>query len=213
MRFIRLIITFFILLILAQINVLAVEARHIEATYKSCAQMNRKYPTGVAISSAVARKYPAKISRSVYISNVMLDFDDDGIVCEKESLQRSLNGPGLTTTTTTTTTTASSTGDSNLYIYPPRQPANPFILKYGSQYNFWVCSTGAYQSFMDVRVGSSWVQKAISKMVYDNGLCDDAKYPVAHVWTWKVDVSPGLANQIQFYPFGQAAVSAVVINS
>ena len=211
MRTKHLVIATFVLLISSQINLLSVEARHIEATYKSCALMNRKYPTGVAISSAVAKKYPAKISRSVYISNVKLDFDDDGVVCEKESLQKSLNGPGVTTTTTTTT--VSNIGDSNLYIFPPRQPANPFILKYGNQYSFWVCSTGAYQSFMDVRVGSSWVQKAISKMVYDNNLCDDAKFPVAHVWTWKVDVSPGLANQIQFYPFGQAAVSAIVVNS
>ena len=204
----RLLISISVLLLSLQINVLSVEAIHIKATYKNCAQMIRIYPTGVAISRAVAKKYPAKISRSVYISNVRLDFDDDGIICEKESLQNSLNGPGVTTTTTT-----SNIGNSDLYIYPPRQPANPFSLKYGNQYNFWVCSTGAYQSFMDVRVGSSWVQKAISKMVYDNRLCDDAKFPVAHVWTWKVDVLPGLANQVQFYPFGQAAVSAIVINS
>ena len=122
MRTKHLVIATFVLLISSQINLLSVEARHIEATYKSCALMNRKYPTGVAISSAVAKKYPAKISRSVYISNVKLDFDDDGVVCEKESLQKSLNGPGVTTTT------VSNIGDSNLYIFPPRQPANPFIL-------------------------------------------------------------------------------------
>lgn len=209
MIFKKLFTMFTVFLLPFQLSILPVEANKSDAIFKNCVHLNRVYPAGVAISVAVAKNYPAKISRSIYGSNVRLDFDDDGIACEKEKLQISLNGPG---STSTTSTIAKATGDSNLYIYPPRQPANPFTLIYGSQYSFWVCSTGAFQSFMDVRVGSSWVQKAISKMVYDNRLCDDARYPVAHVWTWKVDVSPGLSNQIQFYPFGQAAVSAIVIN-
>jgi len=74
--------------------------------YKNCGQLRQNfYPDGyfgVARGWAVVGSSMAVVNRKVYIANIRLDFDGDGIICERENIQ---NPPTTTTTTTTTPST------------------------------------------------------------------------------------------------------------
>jgi hypothetical protein len=55
------------------------------ATFKNCTAVNKKYPNGVARSSAAAKmqKKLPKVSAKIYRDNVKMDRDKDGTICEK----------------------------------------------------------------------------------------------------------------------------------
>ncbi len=57
------------------------------STFRNCAQLNAKYPKGIASSSATAKKQKSKplISASIYKKYIKLDKDRDGTVYEKAS--------------------------------------------------------------------------------------------------------------------------------
>ena len=66
------------------------------ASFKDCAALNKKYPNGVAQSTAAAKKQkPApKVSASLYKSNIKLDVDKDGTACEKDANPNGVNPLG-----------------------------------------------------------------------------------------------------------------------
>ena len=56
-------------------------------SFRSCAEVKRSYPNGVAINFAASGKSRAEINRDVYLKNQKLDRDRDGIICEDELRQ------------------------------------------------------------------------------------------------------------------------------
>jgi hypothetical protein len=55
------------------------------ASFKNCTALRVKHPNGVAKSAAAAKtqKNTPKVSASIYKSNIKMDRDRDGTVCEK----------------------------------------------------------------------------------------------------------------------------------
>lgn len=55
------------------------------ASFKNCTALRVKHPNGVAKSAATAKtqKNKPKVSASIYKSNIKMDRDRDGTVCEK----------------------------------------------------------------------------------------------------------------------------------
>ena len=55
------------------------------ASFKNCTALRVKHPNGVAKSMAAAKtqKNMPKVSSSIYKSNIKMDRDRDGTVCEK----------------------------------------------------------------------------------------------------------------------------------
>lgn len=64
-------------------------------SYKNCYSLTADFPYGVAQGFYRVGSSQARINRKTYLSNRKLDFDNDGIACEVESLQ---NPPTTTTT-------------------------------------------------------------------------------------------------------------------
>ncbi len=55
------------------------------ASFKNCTALRAKYPNGVAKSAVTAKKQKnmPKVSASIYKSNIKMDRDKDGTICEK----------------------------------------------------------------------------------------------------------------------------------
>ena len=68
--------------------------------FGNCRQLQKKYQWGVALNrvSAANSKKAIVVLPKVYKANIKLDFDNDGVVCEIESLQN--RTPSVTTSTT-----------------------------------------------------------------------------------------------------------------
>lgn len=60
--------------------------------YSNCKSMNKAYPKGIAKSKGAAGKTGAKVSSTLYHANKKLDFDKDGIACEKTPSATSVPG-------------------------------------------------------------------------------------------------------------------------
>ena len=71
--------------IVSFVGVLVVPGFANAATFKNCTALNKKYPSGVAKSSKAATKQKSspKVSLVIYNSNIKMDRDKDGTVCEK----------------------------------------------------------------------------------------------------------------------------------
>ena len=54
-------------------------------TFSNCTELRMVYPKGVAKSATAAakQKNKPKVSASIYKSNIKMDRDNDGTVCEK----------------------------------------------------------------------------------------------------------------------------------
>jgi hypothetical protein len=86
----RLVITSFVL-----IGLMAPSTAH-AAGFNNCAALNKTYPNGVAKNQITAKKQSAlpKVSASIYKSNIKLDIDKDGTVCEKVANPNGVNPLG-----------------------------------------------------------------------------------------------------------------------
>lgn len=67
------------------VGVLVVPGFANAATFKNCTALNKKYPSGVAKSkqAAAKQKTTPKVLPAVYASNIKMDRDKDGTICEK----------------------------------------------------------------------------------------------------------------------------------
>lgn len=155
--------------------------------YSNCKSLQSAYPFGIAKDEASAGLYKAKISASIYKRYKKLDFDSDGIVCEKEIMQSA-----LTTSTTTTTTLVGMAGGSvapagtweDSYLYDTKE------LLVGKGYRLYMCASGGVYgwSMLEVQINNQWTTKAMAVITTPSPLCGST-YPILHSYYWIVDVS------------------------
>jgi hypothetical protein len=81
------------------------------STFRNCAQLNAKYPKGIASSSAAAKKQKLKpsLSAALYKKYSNLDSDKDGTACEVDSLKPVAVFPTTLPLVVATSTTSPST--------------------------------------------------------------------------------------------------------
>jgi hypothetical protein len=100
-----------LLLVVGLISVASSASASTSATpsrsFKSCVDLKKTYPSGVALNRISIGKMIIDIRPQVYKANKQLDIDKDGIACENEAQQQVLSS---TTTSTTPTAPAAPTG-------------------------------------------------------------------------------------------------------
>ncbi len=160
-------------------------------TFKNCAAVRAKYPSGVAINFGVIGTSGAEVNRTIYLRNQRLDRDGDGLICEDEWAQ-SIGGT-TTSTVSTTTSTVSTTTSSTTGAIPAGTWANINFrstdrLLFGRGYRLFMCASGSGRTSLSVQIGSVWTVKAVSVVSQDPALCSDPAFPYAHSYFWIVDV-------------------------
>ena len=181
--------------------------------YKNCAQLKAKYRFGVALSLKIAGDYPAKVSKSIYMSHIFLDFDLDGIVCEIELLQKNLNPNTQTTVTTATTPTTTS-------IPLPQSPQNlnfrngaTASLRTGVTYIINVCGKIQYPTYLEVlSISTGWTTKAVATWQIDAIFCG-TEYPYRVSFGWVVTEKPGEVSNMRTRGFSVNWNMTVVITN
>ncbi len=175
--------------------------------------MKKQYRFGVALSLRIAGDYPAKISKLIYTRNEGLDFDYDGIVCENELLQNSLN-PSTKSTTTASIAVPSVTAIAPLPTSPVRLPftANgTTTLRKGVTYQFVYCSGGASSvKYFDIlSISTGWTQKGIG--THEGIKC--GVFPYTVTYSWIVTESPGEVSKIKLRGYTNAPEMNIVITN
>lgn len=185
--------------------------------FNTCAQMKKQYRFGVALNLRVAGDYPAEISKLIYQRNKGLDYDYDGIVCENELLQNSLN-PNTRSTTTTSIQGVSVTTVVPLPISPqyvPFRNGGSVTLRGGVAYQIYACATGqngtTYLDVLSIKTG--WTQKATGRSELDATRCPNPS--LRYMWTfgWIVTETPGEISKFILRGFTGVLEMTVVISN
>ena len=174
--------------------------------FRNCSQFNRTYKFGVALNSVATGEYPAKISRVIYLKFSNLDFDNDGIVCEKETLQNATvkktvpvaTIPKVIATTTTLTPLPTSPQRVNW------NTGGTLNLRTGVTYIIQSClNNSGTISYLEVLTSATaWTTKVVGFKYIDATKCTDPKYPYLLEWTWQVTETAGQASKMRITPWG-----------
>jgi hypothetical protein len=173
--------------------------------FRNCSQLNRTYKYGVALNSLATGEYPAKISRAIYLKYSNLDFDDDGIVCEKETLQNATVKKTVPVATVPRVIATTPT-------LPPL-PTSPqrvdwdtggtLNFRTGVTYIIGVCLSGQRTtSYLEVlTIATGWTTKGVGQTYIDKTVCSETKFPFVLEWSWKVTESAGQATKMRILPW------------
>jgi hypothetical protein len=179
--------------------------------FRNCSQFNRTYKFGVALNSFATGEYPAKISRAVYLKYSNLDFDNDGIVCEKETLQNATVKKTVPVATVPVATVpkviATTTTLTPLPTSPQRVNWNTggtLNLRTGVTYIIQSClNNSGTISYLEVLTSATaWTTKVVGFKYVDATKCTDPKYPYILEWTWQVTETAGQASKMRITPWG-----------
>ena len=161
-------------------------------TYKNCKDIKSQYFYGVAssVSGAGAMFGIVDVVPKFYKKYRRFDFDNDGLICEDDELQRSREFLSTSTSSvaaTTTTTVALRTApngdwDGDL-LYSSK------LLTYGGWYMFGLCTSGSPNSTLKLwaNVNGGYIQKAESFPVAGHSWCADPNFSVLHRFYWAID--------------------------
>ena len=194
--------------------------------FRNCSQFNRTYKFGVALNSVATGEYPAKISRVIYLKYSNLDFDNDGIVCEKETLQNATVKKTVPVATVPVATVpvatvpiatvpvatipkviATTTTLTPLPTSPQRVNWNTggtLNLRTGVTYIIQSClNNSGTISYLEVLTSATaWTTKVVGFKYIDATKCTDPKYPYLLEWTWQVTETAGQASKMRITPWG-----------
>jgi hypothetical protein len=179
-------------------------------SYSSCRLLRQKYLFGIALGQKTAGEYPAKISRKLYLANSELDSDNDGIVCEIETLQSKTSSDRSSGTLTTSPSITIPINSTRINVWINRQ----ISLKFGQIYTFWVCASSGGATYMDIQTRSNgWVQRATSTSHLGTD-CTDASAINVMEWTWKVDFDESTSTKLNFRTFrGVGPTGAITVSA
>ncbi len=183
--------------------------------FRNCSQLNRTYKYGVALNSLATGEYPAKISRAIYLKYSNLDFDDDGIVCEKEKLQNATVKKTVPVATIPVATIPVATVPRVIATTPtsPPLPTSPqrvdwntggtLNFRNGVTYIIVVCLSGQRTtSYLEVlTTATGWTTKAVGQTYIDKTVCSEIKFPFVLEWSWKVTETAGQATKMRILPW------------
>ena len=183
--------------------------------FRNCSQLNRTYKYGVALNSLATGEYPAKISRAIYLKYSNLDFDDDGIVCEKETLQNATVKKTVPVATIPVATIPVATVPRVIATTPtsPPLPTSPqrvdwntggtLNFRNGVTYIIVVCLSGQRTtSYLEVlTTATGWTTKAVGQTYIDKTVCSEIKFPFVLEWSWKVTETAGQATKMRILPW------------
>lgn len=185
--------------------------------FSTCTQMKKVYRFGVALNQQIAGRYPAKVSRLIYIANEGLDFDYDGIVCENNQLQQNLN-PSVSPSTTA----ASSPTTITTIVPLPTSPeyvgfrnGGTLTLRRGVTYQIYLCAdgpgVGSYMDYLSIKTG--WTQKAVGVDLLDATRCSSPGFPYRTSHGWYVTENPGEISRVRFRGWiGDLQMTVVITN-
>jgi len=160
--------------------------------FKNCKEINSKYVFGVAASvdRAGSMYGIVEVAPRVYKKYQRFDFDNDGLLCEDEELQRTRDFQSTSTTSTlgvTTTTVLLRTPPAGNWDGDLLYSSKP--LSYGGWYMFGLCTSGSPNSALKlwVNVNGEFIQKAESFPLASHDWCTDSSFPVFHRFYWAID--------------------------
>ena len=179
-------------------------------SYSSCRLLRQKYLFGIALGKKTAGEYPAKISRNLYLANSELDSDNDGIICEIESLQSKASSEMSSSTIAASPSTTAPNSPTRINVWINRN----INLKFGQIYTFWLCAGSGGATYMDIQTRSNgWVQRATSTSHIGTD-CTNASAINVTEWTWKVDFDEGTSTKLNFRTFrGVGPTGAITVSA
>ncbi len=168
-----------------------VEAR----SFRNCAELRKSFPEGVARDYNVEFSAAFDVNANVYRVNRKLDFDRDGVICER-NVTTTINATSTTIAVQGTVNTVASTTTSLPRIPPSgdwdgEMLYDSKILSMYKPYMHVICTSGTPNKSLtlSVSVNGTWVKRTESYPTVTDlqGWCPNLSYPVAHRFYWVPD--------------------------